>query len=224
ISNAHLKQINAVYQIAILSVKYEGTNLNIKHENGEYKIYSNQIFIKNVSDMYLKTEYLYEKNKLLKCGYSLPNINMNIDVIPVAIINKEEIVRPVQESIITSQKFLNKNISYNKFYRFDISLNDDIKQIELKYLVNHSSLEKINQVSKTRHTNFSNTRTPFKQYANRTLRIEDNKKILNIKKKRFIIWKNILGLLKTKKTRKSAIYKIIGIINKKRSNDKVWLF
>ncbi|MGJ5715836.1 bifunctional glycosyltransferase/CDP-glycerol:glycerophosphate glycerophosphotransferase [Staphylococcus equorum] len=224
ISNAHLKQINAVYQIAILSVKYEGTNLNIKHENGEYKIYSNQIFIKNVSDMYLKTEYLYEKNKLLKCGYSLPNINMNIDVIPVAIINKEEIVRPVQESVITSQKFLNKNISYNKFYRFDISLNDDIKQIELKYLVNHSSLEKINQVSKTRHTNFSNTRIPFKQYANRTLRIEDNKKILNIKKKRFIIWKNILGLIKTKKTRKSAIYKIIGTINKKRSNGKVWLF
>lgn len=39
--------------------------------------------------MYLKTEYIYEKNKVLKCGYSLPNINMNIDVTPVLVINKK---------------------------------------------------------------------------------------------------------------------------------------
>lgn len=61
ISNPNLKHINAVYQVAILSVKYEGTNFNISHEDGVYKVYSNNVFIKNISDMYLKTEYIYEK-------------------------------------------------------------------------------------------------------------------------------------------------------------------
>ncbi|MGC9603747.1 hypothetical protein ACO2FP_00965 [Staphylococcus warneri] len=89
ISNPNLKHINAVYQVAILSVKYEGYNFNINKEEGIYKIFSNNIFIKNITDMYLKTEYIYEKNQVLKCGFSLPNINMNIDIKPVLVINKK---------------------------------------------------------------------------------------------------------------------------------------
>lgn len=224
ISNPNLKHINAVYQIAILSVKYEGFNFNISKENGNYKIFSNSVFIKNITDMYLKTEYIYEKNGVLKCGYSLPNINMNIDVIPVLVINKKEIVQPSNETIITEQTFLNMNISYNKFYRFDVYLNDDIKTIEVKYLVNNQTLEDIKQISKTQHTNFSNTKIPFRQYKNRTLRIKENKRIINSRKHRMPVIKNILGLMKKRNTRKSGIYKITGIINKKINNKKVWLF
>lgn len=224
ISNPNLKHINAVYQVAILSVKYEGYNFNISKEEGIHKIFSNNIFIKNITDMYLKTEYIYEKNKVLKCGYSLPNINMNIDVTPVLVINKKEIIQPNNETIITEQTFLNMNISYNKFYRFDIYLHDDIKTIEVKYLVNNQALEDIKQVSKTQHTNFSNTKIPFRQYKNRTLKLKDNKKIINSRKHRMPVIKNILGLIKKQHTRKSGIYKSIGIINKKINNQKVWLF
>ncbi len=224
ISNPNLKHINAVYQVAILSVKYEGTNFNISHEDGVYKVYSNNVFIKNISDMYLKTEYIYEKNEVLKCGFSLPNINMNIDVLPVLVINQDEIVQPNNETIITEQTFLNMNISYNKFYRFDINLHDDIKTIEVKYLVNNQSLEDIKQVSKTLKTNFSNTKVPFKQYKNRTLIIKENKRIINSKKHRLPVVKNVLGLMKKRNTRKSGIYKIIGIVNKKLNRKKVWLF
>ncbi|HDE0450954.1 TPA: CDP-glycerol glycerophosphotransferase family protein, partial [Staphylococcus aureus] len=180
--------------------------------------------IKNINDMYLKTEYIYEKSGILKCGYSLPNINMNIEVIPVLLINKKEIVYPNNETIVTEQTFLNMNISYNKFYRFDIYLNNDIKTIEIKYLVNNQSLENINQVSKTHKTNFSNTKIPFRQYKNRTLKLKENKKIINSRKRRMPIIKNILGLMKNHKTRKSSIYKILGIINKKINNKRIWLF
>lgn len=224
ILNPNLTHITAIYQVAILSVKYEGANFTIKLENGQYKIYSNNIFIKNVSDMYLKAEYLYEKNKIIKCGYSLPNINMNIDIIPVFIINNNEMIRPINETTITEQKFLNKNISYNKFYRFDIPLNKKIKKLELKYLINNKNLEKINQVSKTHNTNFSNTKTPFKQYTNKTLKLIDNKIILNGRRKLIPVIKNILGLLKNSKTRKSGIYKLIGLITKKINNKNIWLF
>lgn len=224
ISNPNLKHINAVYQVAILSVKYEGYNFNISKEEGIHKIFSNNIFIKNITDMYLKTEYIYEKNKVLKCGYSLPNINMNIDVTPVLVINKKEIIQPNNDTIITEQTFLNMNISYNKFYRFDIHLHDGIKTIEVKYLVNNQALEDIKQVSKTQHTNFSNTKIPFRQYKNRTLKLKDNKKIINSRKHRMPVIKNILGLIKKQHTRKSGIYKSIGIINKKINNQKVWLF
>ena len=224
ISNPHLKHINAVYQIAILAVKYEGTNFNIRQENGSYNIYSNNIFIKSVSDMHLKTEYIYEKNDILKCGFSLPNINMNIDVTPIILINNREILRPNNESIITEQKFLNKNISYNKFYRFDVDINSNIKQMELKYLINNKILENVKFVSKTTHTNFSNTKIPFKQCKHRTLRLMDNKKILNLRKRRIPVVKNIAGLMKNSNTRKSGIYKTAGIVLKKVNTKKVWLF
>ncbi|MEB8091022.1 glycosyltransferase family 2 protein [Mammaliicoccus lentus] len=224
ICNPNLKHINAVYQVAILSVKYEGANFNISNENGNYKILSNNVFIKNITDMYLKTEYIYEKNEVLKCGFSLPNISMNIDVIPVLVINKKEIIQPSNETIITEQTFLNMNISYNKFYRFDINLHDDIKTIEVKYLVNNQALVDIKQVSKTQHTNFSNTKIPFRQYKNRTLKLKENKKIINSRKHRIPVIKNILGLIKKHSTRKSGIYKMTGIINKKINNKKVWLF
>ncbi|MEJ7338497.1 CDP-glycerol glycerophosphotransferase family protein [Staphylococcus epidermidis] len=224
ISNPNLKHINAVYQVAILSVKYEGYNFNIRNEDGIHKIFSNNIFIKNITDMYLKTEYIYEKNKVLKCGYSLPNINMNIDVTPVLVINKKEIIQPNNETIITEQTFLNMNISYNKFYRFDIHLHDGIKTIEVKYLINNQALEDIKQVSKTQHTNFSNTKIPFRQYKNRTLKLKDNKKIINSRKHRIPVIKNILGLIKKQHTRRSGIYKAMGIISKKFNNKKVWLF
>ncbi len=161
---------------------------------------------------------------MLKCGFSLPNINMNIDVLPVLVINQDEIVQPNNETIITEQTFLNMNISYNKFYRFDINLHDDIKTIEVKYLVNNQSLEDIKQVSKTLKTNFSNTKVPFKQYKNRTLIIKENKRIINSKKHRLPVVKNVLGLMKKRNTRKSGIYKIIGIVNKKLNRKKVWLF
>lgn len=224
ISNPNLKHINAVYQVAILSVKYEGSNFNITKEDGIYKIFSNNIFIKNITDMYLKTEYIYEKKDVLKCGYSLPNINMNIEVTPVLVVNKKEIIHPNNETIITEQTFLNMNISYNKFYRFDVHLHEGIKTIEVKYLVNNQTLEDIKQVSKTQHTNFSNTKIPFRQCKNRTLKLKDNKKIINSRKHRIPVVKNILGLIKKKHTRKSGIYKSIGIIKKKMNNKKVWLF
>ncbi|WP_353463065.1 CDP-glycerol glycerophosphotransferase family protein [Mammaliicoccus sciuri] len=224
INNPNLKQINAVYRVAILAVKYEGYNFNISKEDGVYKIFSNNIFIKNITDMYLKTEYIYEKNTVLKCGFSLPNINMNIDVTPVLVINKKEIIHPDNDTIITEQTFLNRNISFNKFYRFDIHLHDSIKTIEVKYLINNQTLEDIKQVSKTQHTNFSNTKIPFRQYKNRTLKLINNNKIINSKKHRIPVIKNILGLLKKHNTRKSGIYKLIGIINKKINNKKIWLF
>ncbi|WP_261006953.1 CDP-glycerol glycerophosphotransferase family protein [Staphylococcus haemolyticus] len=154
----------------------------------------------------------------------MPNINMNIDVTPVLVINKKEIIQPNNETIITEQTFLNMNISYNKFYRFDIHLHDGIKTIEVKYLVNNQALEDIKQVSKTQHTNFSNTKIPFRQYKNRTLKLKDNKKIINSRKHRMPVIKNILGLIKKQHTRKSGIYKAIGIIIKKFNNKKVWLF
>ncbi|RIM66892.1 glycosyltransferase, partial [Staphylococcus arlettae] len=74
------------------------------------------------------------------------------------------------------------------------------------------------------HTNFSNTKIPFRQYKNRTLRIKENKRIINSRKHRMPVIKNILGLMKKRNTRKSGIYKITGIINKKINNKKVWLF
>lgn len=225
ITNSHLTHINAIYQIAILAVKYEGTNFKIQNEDGIYKIYSNNIFIKNVKDMYLKTEYLYEKGGELKCGFSLPNINTNVDITPILLINNREIINPNNETIVTEQKFLNKNISYNKFYRFDLKLNDDIKSIELKYLIHNSFIEDIKQVSKTHRTNFSNTNIPFKQYNRKTLKLIDNKKILNLNKKTLPVLKNIIGLMKKKNTRKSSLYKIYGIITKKMYKSKnVWLF
>ncbi|MBM6629601.1 CDP-glycerol glycerophosphotransferase family protein [Mammaliicoccus vitulinus] len=225
ISNSHLKQINAVYQIAILAVKHEGTNFKIQNIDGIYKVYSNDIFIKNVKDMYLKTEYIYEKNSVLKCGFSLPNINMNIDIIPILLINNREVVNSVNDTVITEQKFLNKNISYNKFYRFDLKLNSEIKSIEVKYLINNSFIEEINEVSKTHRTNFSNTKVPFKQYNNKTLQLFQNKKFINVSKKRLLVIKNLLGLLQKSNTRKSALYKFYGIITKKsHKNQNIWLF
>ncbi|MGC9603746.1 hypothetical protein ACO2FP_00960 [Staphylococcus warneri] len=80
------------------------------------------------------------------------------------------------KQLLLNKLFLNMNISYNKFYRFDIHLHEGIKTIEVKYLVNNQALENIKQVSKTLHTNFSNTKIPFRQYKNRTLKLKDNKK------------------------------------------------
>ncbi|RIM85672.1 glycosyltransferase [Staphylococcus xylosus] len=224
IVNPHLKNINAVYQIAILAVKYKGVNFEIKFEDGIYKVFSNNMFIKNVRDMYLKTEYMYLKKGTLQCGYSLPNINVNITVEPIMLINKREVVRPRKENVITEQKFLNQNISYNKFYRFDLNINKDIKTIEIKYLISNSDIEEIKVVSSTDKTNFALDKTPYKNFSNRSLTVFENKVIKNTRKKRIKVFNNTVKLLVNSNTRKSAIYKTIGLILKKIKRKNVWLF
>lgn len=227
IGNPHLKNINAVYQVAILAVKYDGVNFDIKKDKGIFKVFSNNIFIKNVRDMYLKTEYMYLKKSQLKCGFSLPNINVNITIEPILLINQREIVHPKKENIITKQTFLNENLSFNKFYRFDLNISKEIKKIEVKYLIDYSYIEDIRVVSTTDKTNFSFDKVPFKQFSNRTLTLYENKLFKISRKRRVKVFNNIIKLLSKKNSQKSGIYKIIGIFlkkMKKMKKDKIWVF
>lgn len=219
-----LKHINPIYQIGILTLKHGGHNFKIEKEDDGYCIYSNNQLIKKVNEMYLKTEYLYEKKGFLKVGYSLPSLNNSIDIIPVLVANNSEIILPNNENIITEQYLLNEKISDNKFYSFQVELNDDIKTIEVKYLINGTHIETIKNVGKTLKTNFSNNKIPYKRYKNRALVLKENKIIKNTRYYLKPVVKNVLGLFKSKKTRKSALYKLKGISDKKKYKNETWLF
>ena len=222
--NPKLRQINAVIQAAILEKKYPDKSIYIKKENGLHDIYFGNIYLKSIENMYLKTESVYLKNGVLKLAFSLPQINKDLKVEPVLDLGNKKIVKADAESVLNEQNLLGEKISESLFFRFDIPIEKFNNNFTIRYLINGRYYTDIKNVGKTLKTNFSNTKKPFKNYNDKTIRMIDNKVFKFTRKKRWLTLKNLIGLLSKRKTFKSGVYKTSGILLKKYNQKNIWLF
>lgn len=224
LDNPDLKVMNVIYKTAILKERYKEGQFKLEIEDSTHNIYFNNIFIKSIEDMYLKNESMYVKEGILKLSFSLPLITDEYFVEPVIKFSQGHVIKADKITILNDHYFLGKKVSQTNFYRFDIPLNKIDGQFTIKYLVNGKIMIDVNQVSKTLKTNFSNTKVPFKHFEGKTIRVFEHKKFVVTQEKKYLTIKNILGLLLKRKTRKSGIYKLIGLRIKRQNKERVWIF
>lgn len=219
-----LKVMNVIYQNAILHNRYKNGKLEIRVEDNRHNIYFNNIFLKSIENMYLKNESMYLKKGILKLSFSLPMVTDEIKVEPIIQIGSHKIIKADKATVLSEHYFLGEKVSHTSFYRFELPVKKFSPEFTLAYLVNDKEIVEIENVGKTLKTNFSNTKVPFKHFGNHTIRLFENKKFVITKIKKVLTIKNIIGLLLKNKTRKSGIYKIIGLKAKSKNKKRIWLF